>query len=34
MDIFEIKDDTLNEINDKLCKDNIDTIYEMLFNEI
>ena len=34
MAIFEISDDTLNDINDRLCKDNIDTIYEMLFNEI
>lgn len=33
MAIFEISDDTLNDINDRLCKDNIDTIYEMLFNE-
>ena len=33
MAIFEISDDTLNDINDRLCKENIDTIYEMLFNE-
>lgn len=33
MDIFDIQDDELNDINDKLCKEKVDIIYDLLFNK-